>query len=330
MTPAARPRVPLRSAGAGLKSTASRLLLGGAGVGALCLSAASLAVDRCANLEPQVQELLNAMAGNTAGINYSGVVTLQRGGDMQIMQLSHKVEDGRATEELSRLTGQDALVERTGHPTDCLHPGHKLLKAGQLVGGDFCGLGAHYRFRLTQGERIAGRQAVRMRVEPLDMYRFGYVFEIDEDTALMLKSSTLSADQRVMEQFQFASLTMQPSEMAAAALTHRASHPHPHESANYRAGPPWIVAWIPDGFIATDAAPLNSQRKSYTDGLASFSVFVEPLNNAIKPGEGVEREGSTVAYTRGVMLNRRPVLVTVLGEIPTNTARMVADSVRLQ
>jgi negative regulator of sigma E activity len=29
-------------------------------------------------------------------------------------------------------------------------------------------------------------------------------------------------------------------------------------------------------------------------------------------------------------LQQQPVLVTVLGEIPTNTARMVADSVKLR
>jgi sigma-E factor negative regulatory protein RseB len=75
---------------------------------------------------------------------------------------------------------------------------------------------------------------------------------------------------------------------------------------------------------------LTSPRKSYTDGLASFSVFLEPLSAAIKPGEGVQRAGSTVAYTRGRVLQQRPMLVTVLGEIPTNTARMVADSVRLR
>lgn len=300
------------------------------GLGALCLATSALAVDVCNNLDPQVQQLLNAMSGNTSGIDYSGVVTLQRGSDMQIMQLSHRVVDGRASEELSRLTGQDAQVERSGHPTTCLHPGHKLLQAGQLVGDDFCGLGRLYRFRLTRGERIAGRQAVRMRVEPLDMYRFGYVFEIDEDTALMLKSSTLAADQRVLEQFQFASLSMQPAEAPAAALVHQAAHPHPREAAGYRAGPDWGVAWLPEGFMATDATPANAQRKSYTDGLASFSVFLEPLSKAIKPGEGVERQGSTVAYTRGVILQSRPVLVTVLGEIPTNTARMVADSVRLR
>lgn len=294
------------------------------------LSVSTQAQDACASMDPEVLRLLQSMSKNAQLIDYSGVVTLQRGGDMQVMELSHRVKNGKATEQLARLTGQDARVERAGHPTGCMHPGHELLRAGDLLGGSFCGLSSIYRFRVAPGERVAGREAVRLRVEPRDMYRFGYVFELDRDTTLMLKSSTLAVDQRVVEEFQFASLNMQPSRTTEAAVQHAASHPHPHETAHLRSGPSWEVLWLPAGFMATDSAPETSQRKSFTDGLASFSVFLEPLNQAISPGEGLERQGSTIAYTRGVLLQRRPVLVTVLGEIPTNTARMVADSVRLR
>ncbi len=312
-------------------SAVNRITASLATLGCLFLGATSAqANNSCSAMDAQVRQLLAAMSGNTRHINYHGVVTLQRGGDMQIMELSHEVVDGKATEELSRLTGQDAKVERSGHSTGCMHPGHQLLQSVELVGEGFCGLAASYRFRLGPGERIAGREAVRLRVEPLDMYRFGYVFELDRDTALMLKSTTLASDQRVMEQFQFASLEMESGRPREASTEHAASHPHPHETAHLRTGPAWRISWLPAGFMPTDTAPIEAQRKTYTDGLASFSVFLEPLATAIKPGEGVEREGSTVAYTRGVVLNRRPVLVTVLGEIPTNTARMVADSVRLQ
>ncbi|WP_439107803.1 MucB/RseB C-terminal domain-containing protein [Congregibacter sp.] len=297
---------------------------------ALCLPAAAFAQQQCETLDPSVTRLLQAMSSNAQQVSYSGVVTLQRGGDMQIMELSHSVENGQSTEQLSRLTGQDALVERSGHPTECMHPGHQLLRSADLFDGSFCGLASVYRFRVQPGDRIAGRKSLRLRVEPRDMYRFGHVLELDEDTALILKSSTLSADQSVLEQFQFASLDLMPGKSPEAQIAHEASHPHPHETEHLRQGIAWDLAWLPDGFMATDSAPTASQRKSYTDGLASFSVFLEPLGAAIKPGEGVARQGSTVAYTRGVLLQRRPVLVTVLGEIPTNTARMLADSVRLR
>jgi sigma-E factor negative regulatory protein RseB len=71
-----------------------------------------------------------------------------------------------------------------------------------------------------------------------------------------------------------------------------------------------------------------SERRTYTDGLAVFSVFLEVLSEDIRPGEGVVRTGGTTSYTRGMHMSGRPVLVTVIGEVPLNTARMVADSIR--
>ena len=71
----------------------------------------------------------------------------------------------------------------------------------------------------------------------------------------------------------------------------------------------------------------SAQDKTYTDGLAVFSVFLELMQRQIQPGEGRARTGGTTAYTRGLQLAGRPVLVTVVGEVPINTARIVADSV---
>ncbi|MEM6483868.1 MAG: MucB/RseB C-terminal domain-containing protein [Pseudomonadota bacterium] len=286
--------------------------------------------DECPRMDAKVQGLLQAMSRNSADIDYSGVVTLQRGGDMQIMRYSHSVSAGRATEAISRLTGQDARIVREAHPTARKYPGHELLRAEKAASGTLCGLTDHYRFRVSAGDRIAGRDSVRLQVEPMDMYRYGYVLELDNENTLMLRSTTLSVDQREIEQFQFASFDLNPGKEEQAAVEHRAANPHPQESSHLRAGPAWSVSWMPKGFMATDSAPPDSARKSYTDGFASFSVFMEPLNAAIKPGEGVERQGSTVCYTRGMVFDRVPVLLTVLGEIPTNTARMVADSVRMR
>lgn len=299
----------------------------------VCLPMTAAAAATCPELDPRVLRVLQTMASTAARGDYSGVVTLQRGNDMQVVEISHRVRDGEATEMLSRLTGQDAQIRREGHSTTCLHPGHSLLRARSASTKErdtVCGLAVGYRFELSPGERVAGREALRLRAEPRDMYRFGYVFALDADTALMLKATTLGADARVLEEFQFASLSMEDTPVNEAQLEHRASHPHPRDDAHLRAGPAWQVGWLPPGFLATDAAPDEAQRKSFTDGLATFSVFVEPLGVAIKPGEGVERQGSTVAYTRGLRLQERPVLITVLGEVPTNTARMVADSVRLR
>lgn len=296
------------------------------------------AQDQCSGLDPTIQALLESMSSSALTIDYRGVVTLQRGGDMQILEMSHRVVNGAQTETVTRLTGQDASVRRTRRSGNCIGSANDPLGSGQCAVSSVCELADVYRFRVSKGEMVAGRDAIRLRAEPLDMYRFGYVFELDRETALTLKSTTLSADQRVLEQFQFASLQMvarSSDSPNAGQGASRQSATEPMDASSdapmpNRMGPKWEPSWVPEGFAATSETPMESQRKSYTDGLSSFSVFIEPLTVPINPGEGVEREGSTVAYTRCIEANQNPVLVTVVGEIPTNTARMVADSVRMR
>jgi len=300
--------------------------------GALLWAGAAPAAPPCEALPEQVAQLLTAMTRSAAQVDFSGVMTLQRGGDMQIVEISHAVQDGEESAAIVRLTGQDARVSQRAHPVECLHPGEQLRLSRRVASaGGICGLAAQYRFQVTPGERVAGRETLRLRVEPRDMYRYGHVLDLDRESALVLRASTLAADHRVLEQYQFASLQLHRAPPApAAAVEHEAEHPHPEEPPKATFGHPWKPGWLPAGFAPTDAAPLVSLRKTYTDGMATFSVFVEPLERSLQPGEGVERQGSTGVYTRGTVLEGMPVLITVLGEVPVNTARMVADAVRLQ
>jgi sigma-E factor negative regulatory protein RseB len=264
-------------------------------------------------------------------VSYHGVVTLQRGGDMQVMQVSHAVDGDSTRERLTQLTGQGAQVVRPDHPLSCIHPGHRLLRVSAELQAGRCGIAENYRFSVGDGERVAGRKAVRVRVDPRDMYRYGYVMELDRETGLLLKTETIGRGNRSLERFQFANLAFgeQFPETTEVNVVHQAQHSLPEgPPADALAASVWGVRWVPTGFTVTDNPQNRPLRRTYTDGLAVFSVFLEQLDREIRPGEGVVRSGSTVSYTRGMELDGRPVLVTVIGEVPINTARMVADSVR--
>ena len=295
------------------------------------VAAGRAAAAACPDADIEALRWLDQMSRSIHQVNYSGVVTFQRGGDMQVMQVSHSVVDGKASERLTELTGQGAEVVRVDHPLECVHPGHRLLRLGTDLQAGRCGVAEYYRFRVTNGERVAGRQAVRIRIEPLDMYRYGYVMELDQETGLLLKSETIGRGDKVLESFQFANLSYVPDTGSAATdvnVVHLARHPHPGiPPAAGSSGMAWVVNWLPRGFTETDQPNADSPRRTYTDGLAVFSVFLERLSREIRPGEGVVRKGGTTSYTRGLTLAGRPVLVTVVGEVPVNTARMVADSV---
>ncbi len=305
-------------------------------VAAMALAGLGLLAGRvmaadCAGTDPAALEWLQRMSGSLHEVSYHGVVTLERGGEMQVIQVSHSVTDGVSSESLVRLTGQGAQVVRASHPLECPHPGHRLLRLGAELGAGRCGIAEHYRLELREGERVAGRQAVRINIEPRDMYRFGYLMELDRQTGLLLKAETLGRGGKRLEMFQFASLSIGDSMPpdGDVSLVHRAEHPHPGEQpTGTLVSRDWWLGWLPGGFSLTDAVSGNSGRRTFTDGLAVFSVFVEELPREIRPGEGVVRQGGTTSYTRGMDLGGQPVLVTVLGEVPVNTARMVADSIR--
>jgi sigma-E factor negative regulatory protein RseB len=99
----------------------------------------------------------------------------------------------------------------------------------------------------------------------------------------------------------------------------------------------WHAEWVPDGFTMAswDFRRTPSSLKSvdtlmYSDGLAAFSVFIEDM-----PESGasalVSRSGATVAVSEVVTGGPEDAvhhLVTVVGEIPTATAKRIAQSIR--
>jgi sigma-E factor negative regulatory protein RseB len=284
----------------------------------------------CPVADQEALRWLDRMSRSAIEADYQGVATLQRGDEMQVLQLSHSVESGAESEHLVHLTGRGAAIERSGHPLDCVHPGHQLLRLAETLEGSDCGVASHYRFGVTEAERVAGRDAVRILVDPRDPYRYGYVLDLDKETALLLRARIVGRGNTTLELFQFAKVNYAGGEpvVSPAEAMHQAAHPAPAESAG-TALPrrDWFLSWLPEGFMPAGPLSGSGSSRAYTDGLAVFSVFLEELDREMRPGEGVVRQGATISYTRGMQLAREPVLVTVIGEIPVNTARMVVDSI---
>lgn len=308
--------------------TAVKVLAGSAALSFALLCAG--ASGQCEGLDDEAVTWLDKMAQSSRHVSYHGVMTLQRGNDMQVVQVSHRISGDNARDVMTQLTGQGAQV-RQEHPLQCEHPGQELMRIGERVRQGDCGIASQYRFSVNKGDRVAGRRSVQITIEPRDMYRYGYVMSLDRTTGLLLKTETIGHGRRSLERFQFANLQITdeiPRSSSEVELRLTAPHPHPdHADASGARAEPWQVRWLPPGFTLTDAAAATQARRTYTDGLAAFSVFVEDLDHPIEPGEGLVRKGGTTSYTRGMEVDARPMLVTVLGEVPVNTARMVADSV---
>lgn len=269
----------------------------------------------------------------------------------------HKVVDGVERERIVYLNGPRREILRTGDQVACvLPPGEKLLALegalpsglyGRVFARDFAGVSEHYDVAFSRRDRVAGRAAVGLAVTPRDAERFGYNLWLDEETALLLRSELRDASGAKLEIFTFGTLRV-GGRVATADLEpatdgnlvwHRLVVPGKPRGEQT---PPlsWRTRWVPPGFSMTgadtfqpdahaDAHPAvdrHVRTLRFSDGLAAFSVFIEPMpeNGA---GSVVSRAGATVALTHRTGGANGDHLVTVIGEVPVATARRIAAGV---
>ena len=176
-----------------------------------------------------------------------------------------------------------------------------------------CELQQWYSFAVEASDQVvAGRSTWRLSARPRDTLRLGYIMDIDRISGMPLRVVTITPEGQILERFEFANITLTdtpPTFMPAVSAN----------SARYR------FAGLPPGFalIGEGSDPIDFLVAS--DGMASVTVFIEEQPRALTDGEGVVLRGSTLAYTRGTADN---YLITVMGEVPVATARLLADAIR--
>ena len=279
--------------------------------------------------------LLELMARNVRATHYHGVFTYQEGQRTRSARIVHTVVDGVEQERLQDLDGAGREFLRMQHPLDCEHAGHRLLSSPAAAASlSNPGLAQFYAVEMDGTERIANREGRRLRISPRDPYRYGMTLVLDTESALPLKAETTDGAGRVLERVQFVELVVGGAIPAADMFTAEpgaridASHAASRDAEAERFS--WSVSWLPAGFAESARERRQGETgqevetRMFTDGLAVFSVFVEHQSDADVTGPGQAAQGATVAY----VAPRLPEgVVTVVGEIPPETARLVANAV---
>lgn len=273
-------------------------------------------------------EWLARMAESHRQLNYSGIVTYQIGERVSSFRISHHVGNGREYESLEALDGNEAELVRLGHDVNCIHPGPEMIR---LVGDEGAnGLVRQYDIAFDGEARVAGRSGVVMNVSPRDDYRLGYRLILDEETGLMLRSEILNKQGKVLERFQYVALEFgSDAAVEIAEGGQQVSHKAPLRGAalgRSQAVRDWRPTWLPSGFKLAQVEGDDGSGMTFTDGLAVVSVFVEALNPATvqSASEQPMRRGASVSYS--VVVPERQALVSVVGEVPMVTAKLLARS----
>lgn len=270
--------------------------------------------------------------------NFQGVFVYERNGSFSTHDIWRRVgADGKVVERLLQMDGPAQEVVRVDGETQCISSGLADELEGEVWPARPLNperLVEWYDIRIIGESRITGRQAVRLAILPRDQHRYGFELYLDRETSLPLKSLLLNEKGQLLERFQFTQLdtSAQPdSKLLEPGAGCRPVHvQEPKEQA--QAG--WHSEWLPPGFtlngVRKRRSPASGETVTYLmygDGLARFSVFLEPLRGAMVE-DARSQLGPTAAVSKRVATADGDMMVTVIGEIPLGTAERIALSMR--
>jgi sigma-E factor negative regulatory protein RseB len=278
--------------------------------------------------------------------NYEGVFVHAYAGETETLRVIHRVAADGVSERLLSMDGSGREFIRKGSQLTCYLPDKRTVlvekssDAGLLLGSlprVDASSASLYQVTELQKARVSGRDARLISVVPMDRLRYGYRVWIDEATAMPLKTELRNSSGQVLEQIVFTDLRL-PAHIADAELEPAV------DARNYR----WVqhladpvdsrglsISWeegvLPPGFHMTVSARqvLRSgpvEHLVFSDGLAAVSVFIEMNRGATseQSTEDAATIGSSSAYSTVVQGYR----VTAVGEVPPDTVRAIARSIR--
>ena len=315
-----------------------------------CAGTAACITASAAELDPAALLVKSAEASRTS--NYQGVV-IYRGDDrFEVLRVQHRFKDDSERERMVSLTGEPRQLVRIDNRMIAILPKGKTLSVerpalkgflSQLTGERVQQLKQYYEFRDEGTGRIAGRPCRGVAVAPRDDYRYGYEVWTDQESLLPLKISLIGERNEVLEQVMYTEVAFPDSIPDSAFETEvdvskfnlitrtlpKLDTPAPPPEH----GEPQVrFEKLPPGFkiVVHDDRPMPDgtgqvEHLLLSDGLSAVSVFSAVQQQEEKSFVGVSHMGPVQAYGRSV----GSFHITIVGEVPAQTIRMIGDSLRV-
>ncbi len=293
----------------------------------------------------EVQAWLDRMARAVETLNYRGTLVHWHAGRVDTLGIVHRADESGIRERIYSLDGEPREILRDGDEVRCLLAGDQpLVVQRQLATRLMPNLPLNrvgsptlsYDMSLGGRERVAGMMAQIVEVSPRDQYRYGYQFWLEEKTGMLLRSALLDHRGRRLQQLSFVTIELgvpisdrelEPVLIDGVESTLQTSLPSGESVQLRRAS--WQPGKIPDSFKLVHFGTGQSVDGSkfehllYSDGLASFSVYVESGRQGYASSR-LESIGPVHVFT-GLLDGRQ---VTVVGEVPRTTVEYVGLSLR--
>ena len=270
-------------------------------------------------------------AGNGSRSVQFTLMNYGQGEDARIVML-----DGQPREVLSQ--GSDVVIFSPREEKVIIEKrrGHNMFPA--LLPSSLDSLKTSYEARAGGNERVGGRMGRVIFLDARDKYRYGYKFWADQQNGLLLKYIAIDAQDRVMEKIAFSQLSLldthemdwfQPNVDHDKAYVMEEHAP----SKVLAEAEGWTLSNLPPGYRKIDQMLTRVPGKAepvphliFSDGLASVSLFIEPLAKGARPKSGHSVMGATHFYA-SVVDGRQ--IITV-GEVPEAAVEQIAHAINFQ
>lgn len=294
--------------------------------------------------EPNPWAMLEKAAHAARELSYKGIFVYQVGDNARSVQITHMNYGQGEYARIVMLDGLPREVFSQGSDVVIFSPrdekvviekrrGHNMFPA--LLPANMDAIKATYQARAGSQERVGGRVGQIVLLEPRDKFRYGYKFWTDRENGLLLKYLTMNERGQIVERIAFNQLSMldtremdwfQPNVDHAKAYVME-EHAHSRILADIDG---WKFANLPPGYRKIDQMLSHVKGKSepvthvlFSDGLASVSLFIEPLAKGTRPRDGHMAMGATHFYAD--VINDHQIIV--VGEVPEATVTQIARGI---
>lgn len=292
---------------------------------------------------PTPADWLDRMQRAVQTTNYAGTVVRIKDGVAESLKVVHMVTDGVVRERVVTQDGEGLEIIRNGNEVHCILPDKKSVLVEEwsnqstlfsTLPSSEIRFGGEYDLRIVREERIAGRRAVILALQPHDEFRFGHRIWLDHETGLPLAAKLIGETGQPLEQVKFADISLD-EEVHASALEPSFDtagfrwYSEPRRGKSIQVDTDWDGAVLPPGYkiMSTHEEQLPGSEATVThvlvsDGLANVSVFIEPDTGPASTERW--REGATSTFSLTTGMHR----ITAVGEVPAATVEQVSRSLQ--
>lgn len=319
-------------------------------VGALSSVVPAAAGPSSPDSRGEIKTLLTRIHEAASKQNFQGTFVVSGGGAVSSARIAHYGEGSNQYERIESLDGQTRYVYRHNDVVHTLWPDSRVALVEQaqamtsfpaLLQGGIEGLAEFYDVNPQGSERVAGREAQVLLVQPRDAQRFGYRLWSDKASGLLLRADVLGERGEVIETSAFSEVTIgvKPQFESVTGPMRKLDGYRvirPALSGTKMDAEGWKMRQLVPGFreVTCVKRPMESPTSNvqeaasepvlqtiYSDGLTYVSVFIEPFN----PQRHQRAMRTAVGATQTLMRRQGEWWITLVGDVPPATLLAFAN-----